>query len=238
MANPEKTDGIIADIPVPPPAAAEPADPEFWCILDYLARADLETIAYNFVRAGRDARLERVPSGRFRDLRTFDRSEIESYRSLKNLIGEYLANPAVTRPLSIAVFGAPGSGKSFGVNEVAESVAPGRLQKIEFNVSQFASLGRARRRPCIRSGTSRSAARSPSFSSTSSTRSFNGRLGWLRSFLAPMQDGAFSDGRDLHPIGRAVFVFAGGTCASYANSLAARPTRNSRPSRARTSSAG
>ena len=36
-------------------------------------------------------------------------------------------------------------------------------------------------------------------------------LGWLRYFLAPMQDGAFQDGQITHPIGRAIFVFAGGT---------------------------
>jgi hypothetical protein len=41
-------------------------------------------------------------------------------------------------------------------------------------------------------------------------------LGWLRYFLAPMQDGAFRQGQVTHPIGRALFVFAGGTAASIA----------------------
>jgi hypothetical protein len=36
-------------------------------------------------------------------------------------------------------------------------------------------------------------------------------LGWLRYFLAPMQDGCFQEGQIVHPIGRAIFVFAGGT---------------------------
>ena len=36
-------------------------------------------------------------------------------------------------------------------------------------------------------------------------------LGWLRYFLAPMQDGAFQQGQIVHPIGRCIFVFAGGT---------------------------
>ncbi len=35
-------------------------------------------------------------------------------------------------------------------------------------------------------------------------------LGWLRYFLAPMQDGSFLEGQVTHPIGRAIFVFAGG----------------------------
>ena len=37
------------------------------------------------------------------------------------------------------------------------------------------------------------------------------KLGWLRYFLAPMQDGVFQDGQSLHNIGRAIFVFAGGS---------------------------
>jgi hypothetical protein len=36
-------------------------------------------------------------------------------------------------------------------------------------------------------------------------------LGWLRYFLAPMQDGTFQEGQITHPIGRAIFVFAGAT---------------------------
>ena len=35
--------------------------------------------------------------------------------------------------------------------------------------------------------------------------------GWLRYFLAPMQDGKFLQGEMAHPIGKAIFVFAGGT---------------------------
>ncbi len=41
-------------------------------------------------------------------------------------------------------------------------------------------------------------------------------LGWLRYFLAPMQDGKFQEGQISHPIGRAIFVFAGGTSSSMA----------------------
>ncbi|MBK8280226.1 MAG: hypothetical protein IPK94_09000 [Saprospiraceae bacterium] len=36
-------------------------------------------------------------------------------------------------------------------------------------------------------------------------------LGWIQYFLAPMQDGVFKDGEKLHPLGKAIFVFAGGT---------------------------
>jgi hypothetical protein len=39
-------------------------------------------------------------------------------------------------------------------------------------------------------------------------------LGWLASFLAPMQDGTFVEQGAVRPIGAAVFVFAGGTHAT------------------------
>lgn len=44
---------------------------------------------------------------------------------------------------------------------------------------------------------------------------FETKLGWLKYFLAPMQDGLFMEGSSLHPIGKAIFVFAGGTCNTY-----------------------
>jgi hypothetical protein len=36
-------------------------------------------------------------------------------------------------------------------------------------------------------------------------------LGWLKYFLAPMQDGEFTDDGYSHSIGRGIFIFAGGT---------------------------
>ena len=44
---------------------------------------------------------------------------------------------------------------------------------------------------------------------------FQGKLGWLKYFLAPMQDGVFRVGDSIHPIGKAIFVFAGGTSSTY-----------------------
>jgi hypothetical protein len=46
---------------------------------------------------------------------TADRGEIERLNSIRNLIVGYLGNPTDARPLSFAVFGPPGSGKSFAV---------------------------------------------------------------------------------------------------------------------------
>ena len=40
---------------------------------------------------------------------------------------------------------------------------------------------------------------------------------WLQYLLAPMQDGAFQEGQVTHPMGKCVFVFAGGTSYDFAN---------------------
>ncbi len=39
-------------------------------------------------------------------------------------------------------------------------------------------------------------------------------LGWIKEFLAPMQDGEFTD-NGVHPIGKCIFVFAGGVFENF-----------------------
>jgi hypothetical protein len=41
------------------------------------------------------------------------------------------------------------------------------------------------------------------------------KLGWLKYFLSPMQDGVFREGDSVHPIGKAIFVYAGGTSNTF-----------------------
>ena len=59
-----------------------------------------------------------IPKARFNDLVTFDRDEIENCRGVYNIIKAYLASDQ-QKPLCIAVFGPPGSGKSFTVEQIA-----------------------------------------------------------------------------------------------------------------------
>jgi RyR domain len=142
---------------------------------------------------------------------TVDRREIESYRSIRALIDEYCRQERTGHPLSIAVFGAPGSGKSFGVKEVARSLLAGQLSILEFNLAQFASIEElASALHLVRDESLRG--RIPLvFWDEFDTSLAEQPLGWLRYFLSPMQDGSFREGQSVHPIGRAIFVFAGGT---------------------------
>jgi hypothetical protein len=182
----------------------------YWTILEEQYSNSLNQISQKIVLEGIDASLHDVPLGQFGDLVTVDRREIENFRSIRSLIIEYCNQPP-KKPLSIAVFGPPGSGKSFGIEEVAKSVKPGEINKITFNLSQFnqpVELLDALHQV-------RDVALSGSiplvFWDEFDTSLNNQPLGWLRYFLAPMQDGNFQQGQITHPIGRSIFVFAGGT---------------------------
>ncbi len=195
------------------PAAEGEKAPEggWWTILQDRCRDNLDQVAKQIVREGAEGVLQDVPLGRFGALLTVDRQEIESFRSIRALVSEYLSHRQQKRPLSIAVFGAPGSGKSFGVTQVAKSLAPGQIEVLEFNLSQFESpdeLADALHR--VRD-VSLSGKIALVFWDEFDTPLAGEPLGWLRYFLAPMQDGSFREGQIIHPIGRSIFIFAGGT---------------------------
>ena len=189
----------------------------FWTILQSRYQDNLEQVSEQIVLEGPEETIKDVPLGVFGALLTVDRQEIESFRSIATLAGEYLSQARPKRPLSIGVFGAPGSGKSFGITQVANSLAPGRIKVLEFNLSQFEStdeLGDALHqvRDVNLSG------KFPLVFWDEFDTPLSGKpLGWLRYFLAPMQDGAFREGQVVHPIGPAIFVFAGGTSERMAS---------------------
>ncbi len=212
-------DDAIADAAIPPSATADSADPDFWCLLNELEGSGLEPLAHRLVLTGEGSALRNVPLGEFGGLRTVDRAEIESFRSIQRLIRQYLERRDSKRPLCLAVFGPPGSGKSFGVEQVAKSVGrltQAKVDKLEFNLSQFettrdlvAALHRVRDE-VLKGGV-------PLVFFDEFDSHFGSPLGWLRYFLAPMQDGAFKDGEGMHPIGKAIFVFAGGLSRTFAH---------------------
>ena len=183
----------------------------FWTILQDKYLNAFEQIAINIVLEGPESVLRDVPLGKFGHLLTVDRHEIESFHNISALVGEYCSQSHQKRPLSIAVFGAPGSGKSFGITEIAKSLFPDLIQKIEFNLSQLKDVdalhdafhqvrdvGLSGKIPLV-------------FWDEFDTSLENQPYGWLRHFLAPMQDGSFQQGQITHPIGPAIFIFAGGT---------------------------
>jgi hypothetical protein len=186
----------------------------YWTILQDRYQNALDEVAKQVVLEGPEAALQGVPWGKFGKLFTVDRQEIESFRSIRNLIFEYCVQGKQKRPLSVAVFGPRGSGKSFGIIEIANSLLPDQIELLEFNLSQFDSeedlhaafhqvrdVGLSGMIPLV-------------FWDEFDTSLEGMPLGWLRYFLAPMQDGKFQEGQINHPIGRSLFVFAGATSST------------------------
>ena len=170
-------------------------------------------LAARIVLHGLGNALNDVPLGRFAKLTTADRHEIEALRGIHGLMEQY-CRERHNKPLSIAVFGPPGSGKSFAVKQVASTAGGDMIETLEFNLSQFAHpeelYGAFHQvRDSVLKG------KVPLvFWDEFDSRLGDVPLGWLRYFLAPMQDGQFLEGQISHPIGKAIFVFAGGTSAS------------------------
>lgn len=197
--------------------ASSAADGRLWTILEDRHQGGLDRLAQQIVLQGVERALQDVPLGQFGALLTVDRQEIESYRSLRTLVGEYCRQANPSRPLSLAVFGAPGSGKSFGVTQVASSLLPGQIEKLTFNLSQFDTSHQLLDAFHQVRDTALEGRIPLVFWDEFDTALDDQPLGWLRHFLAPMQDGVFQEGQILHPIGRAIFVFAGGTSESMAS---------------------
>jgi hypothetical protein len=199
--------------------------PATWSILEGRYPEGLEPVAEAVAREGVKSALAGVPVGKFGDFVTVDRGEIEGFRSIRTLMREYDSAPAL-RPLSIAVFGPPGAGKSFGVKAVAESALdPDGIKELTFNLSQMRGpedLADALHQ--VRDVSLRG--KLPFVFWDEFDSGLDGvAFGWLRHFLAPMQDGTFQRGEILHPIGQAIFVFAGGTSsrmADFADNTSAR----------------
>jgi hypothetical protein len=164
-----------------------------------------------------------VPRARFGRLLSVSQKEIENYRYLADLLKRYQKSRP-TKPISIGVFGPPGAGKSFGVEEVVAQVQGTGIKHFAFNVSQFND-------PSDLAGAFQEV-RDASLKGRPPLVFFDefdtDKYRYVAGFLAPMQDGMFRDGPRFHPIGPAIFVFAGATFHSYKDLGAATETDEGR----------
>lgn len=188
---------------------------KIWTVVETYKLKEIVEMAGRMVRFKDEDANVSVPCAKFGKLTTYDPFEIENFRRVKRLVREYLEAGVLDRPLSIGVFGKPGSGKSFGVREVVSSLLPGETQVKTFNLSEFQTVDELSRAFHIVHDLTRDGTFPLIFFDEFDCVLNDERCGWLKYFLAPMQDGKFNDGSDIHPIGRAIFVFAGGTKSSY-----------------------
>lgn len=142
-----------------------------------------------------------------------DSDEDKRCQEIKRLLEEYAGRPEASKPFSIAVFGPPGSGKSFYVRQIIKCLKGKFGRPSVVNLSQLSSPRELaevfKKRPLARP-------RTRIFFFDEFDASLGGhRWGWLHLFLAPMQDGEFFSEDKTISIGKAIFIFAGGTASSF-----------------------
>jgi len=149
-------------------------------------------------------------------LKTYDRMEIEAFGVIRNVLEDYKKGND-KQPLTIAVFGSPGSGKSFGIKQIAKSLfSKDELESETYNVSQFTEpddLAEAFR--WVNSVNEKGKLPLLFLDEFDSAGLDGTALGWLKSYLAPMQDGEYYDAEGKHEIGKCIIVFAGATSTTF-----------------------
>ena len=137
---------------------------------------------------------------------------------MSKLIEGYLAQRRHVRPLCLAVFGSPGSGKSFSVKQILEELkrrSNVRLTSATINLSQFSSS--AEITGALVAAVMAAAAEESVpviFFDEFDTTCGGAVYGWLSFFLAPMHDGEFIHDGKIVKLKKAVYVFAGGTAST------------------------
>lgn len=200
---------------VPQPEFVTPESFEDWSILkgNYSLEKQTEPLINEAVLHVLDKKKGLINSPQYsvNHFFTVDRKEIEGLRNIKRMVLAYDNNKTDNKPLSIAVFGAPGSGKSFVVKQLEKGMPIDNTSFLEFNLSQFSKpddiIGALHQvRDEILKG------KLPFvFWDEFDSREFM----WLQYLLAPMQDGQFQEGQVTHNIGRCIFIFAGGTSYNF-----------------------
>jgi hypothetical protein len=153
------------------------------------------------------------------NLRTTDPVEIEPIITLKRVMDSYVRRETYQRPLSVGVFGPPGSGKSFAVKEVAKAIArkfdQNPFEFFEFNLTQFGKPEEINSSiEQIRASVAKGKVPIV-FWDEFDCRYDDQAFGYLRYFLPSMQDGVTYVHGSPYNIGRAIFVFAGGVKSSW-----------------------
>lgn len=199
------------------PDEANTSNDSNWTIIEANYKSESEphkplySISRRVALLGNSA-LKDIPFAHFGKLCTVDRNEIESLRIIHRLVLDYENGSKGERPLCLAAFGPPGSGKSFGMKQIARTILGKDVPILEFNLSQFVDtkelIGAFHQvRDAVLKGTT-------PFVFWDEFDS--GEYKWLQYLLSPMQDGDFHHDQITHPIGKCVFVFAGGVNHNFA----------------------
>ncbi len=175
--------------------------------IEYVYAKAIDVVLHGFEKS-----LSEIPKVSYGKYLTVDREEIERINAIRNLINSYMHNQKDNRPLSIAVFGAPGSGKNFAIKHLVASLLGEKVREINFNLSQIDPNGDDLIEAFHKV---RDASIESQFPLVFWDEFDTNDLYWLSHFLAPMEESKFYHRGTLHPFGKTIFIFAGGTCPSF-----------------------
>lgn len=161
-------------------------------------------------------------------LSVVDRREVEGFRAIEKLMKDYLKqvkDNKNNRPLCIAIFGPPGAGKSSAVKAINKSIKTNQTEVVDpFNLGEYTDV-KDLDEAFDKISKICAAKKVPiAFFDEFDSRyggggKEGGELGWLKFFLAPMEDGLFRE----KLVKNAILVFAGGTSPTFSDfSLANR----------------
>ena len=200
------------EIPILPDGNTQP--PESFFLAEKDGFDEMIRLAMNYVMGVGNA-LSKLPLLEIGGLITYDRMEIEAFSVIRNALDDYKKG-SDKKPLTIAMFGSPGSGKSFGIKEIANKLfSKDELLSKTFDVSQLSCVGelmKAFEWVCEVN----EQGKLPLLFLDEFDSAFEGTaLGWLKSYLAPMQDGEYYDATGKHKLGKCILVFAGATSTTF-----------------------
>jgi len=155
----------------------------------------------------------KFPVARFNNMVAVDPEEISMFRRLQNLMRKYIADDD-KKPLGLAVFGSPGSGKSFVIKEVAKTVNT-EIKLIECNLAQFTSANDLYKKLLEARNYAREGQCPIVFLDEFDSPLGDEPFGWFKHLLAVLQDGTFRFDGTLFDIGKAFVVCAGGLNHSF-----------------------
>jgi len=161
------------------------------------------------------------PHAEFGGIKIIDENHMNGLIDLTQLIRIYLnPNHKFDKPLSIAVFGRPGEGKSYSVKQLIKHISPERKsEELTFNLAQFDSVDQLTESfHKVQHQVLKYPGEPPLIIFDEFDANFEKEpLGWLKYFLAPMQDDEFRGRTGTYQVGRAIFVFSGGTSYNFKN---------------------
>ncbi len=173
-----------------------------------LREVDIVSVACTLAETGATG-LDFAPVQRFGRMVTVDPTVVEQAGAIKAAVKRYIQAPRNRRGLNLAVFGPPGTGKIFAIQEIIRSAELEPIVRIEVDLSSL-------RDPTEIIPAFRSVQDAALRGSTAllCVEGFDAPLsgipfGWLQHLVRVMRDGEFADDGARRPLGQCVLCFLG-----------------------------